>query len=164
MGSQAALYASVGATSWWVWGIHLAAMLVYWIFEGWLRRRAARFSPAHTVSLLPSALFPGHYFGHADDDGQVCTFRVNALTGEIDGQAYVDILDADWAGALQNVPEYRVMRSLSPGFHVVEVETGDVATTRLVCRDLRTRNFDTNFGRLRVLLDGERAEVESFDV
>ena len=44
------------------------------------------------------------------------------------------------------------MRCLSPTYHVVEEQVGPDGT-KLVCRDLRTRNFRTRFGQLDLLID-----------
>ena len=53
---------------------------------------------------------------------------------------------------LEQIPEFQRMRTLSPLYHVVEVETRDKGVM-LTCRDLRTRNFNTRFGELTVTLD-----------
>ena len=53
------------------------------------------------------------------------------------------------------------MRGLSPAYHVTRVEA-DPGGTRLTCRDLRTRNFNTRFGEIELTLDagGSVREME----
>ena len=52
--------------------------------------------------------------------------------------------------------DFQIMQSLSPLYHIVEVNENNIT-----CRDLRTRNFNTNFGRLDVVLDQEKNIVQS---
>ena len=57
---------------------------------------------------------------------------------------------------IRDIPEVRVMRGLSPAYHVVSVTSGSDGT-ELVCRDLRTRTFNTRFGELNLVLDAAGA-------
>ena len=47
-----------------------------------------------------------------------------------------------------------LLRALSPAYHLVSAEP-EGERTRLRCRDLRTRNFQTSFGELELVLDAQ---------
>jgi hypothetical protein len=142
-----------GAAGWHVQAAYAAAMSVYWVFKAGLRRRAIRRSPAGTLSLLPSALIPWEYYGCAREGSRIRLFRIHALTGNLLDDRRVEIHDERWQGPIGEVPEFRVMKELSPAYHIVAVTPG-ADGTELVCKDLRTRNFNTRFGELNVFLDG----------
>ena len=59
---------------------------------------------------------------------------------------------ARYQATLAGVPEFSTMQHLSPAYHVVEGRTSPEGT-KLVCRDLRTRNFRTRFGQLDLFVD-----------
>jgi hypothetical protein len=142
-----------GEAGWKVQAAYGAAMGVYWIAKRGLRRRAARRGPPGSLALLPSALVPWHYFGCSRDGRQVRLFRIHALSGAMLDDRRVDIHDDAWFDRIRDIPEVRVMRELSPAYHVVAVTPGSDGT-ELVCRDLRTRNFNTRFGEITLVLDG----------
>ncbi|HEX8913472.1 MAG TPA: metal-dependent hydrolase [Humisphaera sp.] len=145
-------------------------LAAYWAAKAWLRWRAGRLAPPGTASLVPSAWRPWEYLGYrrlGDDAAE--TFWLNALTGRAADERAWAVLDARFAAALAAVPEFRLMRALSAGYHATdarEVPATDGSTaTRVTCRDLRTRNFGGRFGRLdlTVAADGTVREVV-FDV
>lgn len=70
------------------------------------------------------------------------------------------VFDATRARWLANVPEFAIMRDLSPAYHVVSTEKTS-AGELLVCRDLRTRNFATTFGDLEVLFDANQSVIRT---
>jgi hypothetical protein len=72
----------------------------------------------------------------------------------------VRVLDDSFAGMLEALPEFRVMREVSPEYHVVSASQ-DGPATRLLCRDMRMRNFGTRFGDLEVWLDANRQVTRS---
>ena len=121
--------------------------------KGWLRRRALRRCPPGTLALLPSALWPWRWFGFSREGDRVHLFRLN---GGIAEEADVTVLDDSDVAA---VPEFRIMRELSCGYHVVERD-GD----RVSCRDLRRRNFGGRFGRLELRLEPSGLRVVEFHV
>jgi membrane-bound metal-dependent hydrolase YbcI (DUF457 family) len=129
-----------------------AIMAAYWSAKIGLRRRAVRLGPPGSLALLPSALVPWHYFGCTREGRQVRLFRIHALSGAILDDRRVDIHDDAWIDRIRDIPEVRVMRGLSPAYHVVAVTPGSDGT-ELVCKDLRTRNFNTRFGEINLLLD-----------
>ena len=136
-------------------GVQLAygvVMLGYWGVKVALRRRGLRLSPPGTLSLLPSALVPWQFFGCARQGESVVLFRVDLWRGRMREEERVAILDARYEASLLGVPEFTTMRRLSPAYHVVEGQVGPDGT-KLVCRDLRTRNFRTRFGQLDLQID-----------
>lgn len=145
-----------GDAGWQVQAVYGAAMTAYWLAKVALRKRAARLGPPGSVALLPSALVPWEFFGCLPRDGQVRLYRIHALTGRILDDRLVDIHDGAWMDRIRDIPEVRVMRGLSPAYHVVSVTSGSDGT-ELVCRDLRTRNFNTRFGELNLVLDAAGA-------
>jgi len=141
------------------YGVQLAygaAMLGYWSVKAALRRRGLRLSPPGTLSLLPSALVPWHYFGCAQQGEDIAVFRVDVLGGRIFEEERVAILDTRYEAALADVPEFTTMQRLSPAYHAVERQTS-AEGTKLICRDLRTRNFRTRFGQLDLHIDQRNA-------
>jgi len=59
---------------------------------------------------------------------------------------------------VERLPEFRIMRALSPAYHAIHEEPEpDGRGRRILCRDLRTRNFKTTFGDLEATVppDGE---------
>lgn len=140
-----------------------ATLLAYWVTKVLLRRRALGLAPPGTHSLLPSALVPWEFLGCAREADAARTFRISALTGALRDDRRVPVLDGRYADALGAVPEFAVMRSLSPGYHVVDARE-EGARTLVVCRDLRTRNFATRFGGLDVVLAGGQVEAVTFHV
>lgn len=131
--------------------IYSVAMALYWICKAVLRRRAFGLSPKGTVSLLPSALVPWHFLGCCQEGETVLLFQINALNGVKSEEERVALFDADFE-AIKAEREYQIMCSLSPAYHIVESKSNGNGT-RLLCRDLRTRNFKTKFGELEVQLD-----------
>ncbi len=147
-----------------VWAILFLSFLAVYVFiKGWMRRRAARFCPG-TKSLVPSALLPWRYLGARREGTFMKLFQVNALTGAQKSLGEVPLLDEPFAAVLESLPDFRLMRELSPEYHVIASEP-DGETTHLVCRDLRVRNFNTRFGDLEVWLDaGQRIVRRHFHV
>jgi hypothetical protein len=94
------------------------------------------------------------------DEHAITLFRINALTGAQATVDRVDVLDESFAQALETLPEFTLMCEISPEYHVISA-SGDGPGTRLLCRDLRLRNFGTRFGDLEVWLDSNRQIVRS---
>ncbi len=137
---------------WKVQAAYTALLALYWSGKALLRRRAARLGPPGPLALLPSALLPWEYFGCARELDVLRTWRINALSGALKDERRVPILDGLWLDRIGGVPELRLMREVSPAYHVVAAEV-EAAGTRLTCRDLRTRNFGARFGEIRLLVD-----------
>jgi len=142
---------------------YAVALALYWTSKALLRRRAARLGPAAPLALLPSALVPWEYFGCAREDDVLRVWRINAFSGALADDRRLPLLDGPYLASLEAVPEWRLMRELSPAYHVVEaVEEPD--GVRLLCRDLRTRNFGARFGELRLKIAGGVAKDVALNV
>lgn len=135
-------------------------LLAAYVFgKGVLRHRAGRLVP-DAGSLIPSALWPMHFF-HARQQGDFVTvWRLNALTGSQHQVARMPVLDTRFLGLVEALPEFELMRKISPNYHIVSATTEGQAT-RLLCRDMRTRNFGTRFGDLEVWLDSGGRVIRS---
>ena len=128
-----------------------AFLTVYVLGKGILRRRGGGFCP-QAKSLVPSALVPWRFFATERQERTILLFRVNAITGARSTVGEVPVLDHSFASALDGLPEFRLMRELSPEYHVVGASS-DGQGTCVLCRDMRMRNFGTRFGDLEVWLD-----------
>jgi membrane-bound metal-dependent hydrolase YbcI (DUF457 family) len=137
----------------------LAGLSAYVLCKGMLRRRAGRFCPG-AKSLVPSALVPWRFYGTERQPHTIKLFSINAMTGARSPVGEVSVLDDAFAGALERLPEFRLMREVSPEYHVVGAWK-DGPVTRLLCRDMRMRNFGTRFGDLEVWLDSNRQVARS---
>jgi membrane-bound metal-dependent hydrolase YbcI (DUF457 family) len=137
----------------------LACLLAYVLGKGVLRRRAGRFCP-QASSLVPSALVPWRFFGTDRKPGAITLFRVNALTGAQSPVVQVPLLDHSFVRVLDALPEFRLMREVSPEYHIVGA-SADGPETHLLCRDMRMRNFGTRFGDLEVWLDARSQIIRS---
>ena len=134
--------------------LFFGAMAVYFGAKGMLRRRAAAVAP-DPITLMPSALWPWRFFGVTETGSCIRIVEINAITGRHETLADQEVLDATYAGFLTEVPEFILMRELSPAYHVVSAKKTDAGDI-IGCRDLRTRNFKTTFGDLEVLLDANK--------
>lgn len=130
---------------------YAGVLAAYWLFRGLLRRHAAKWAPEGTLALVPSAWWPWIYLGCAPAENGILTFTLNGLTGRIWDEAHIRTHDAPYLTLLETLPEYRLMKQLSPAYHVVEART-EGGITRLRVRDLRHRNFDVKFGELELAL------------
>lgn len=139
--------------------IFVGILTVYFGAKGLLRARAETLVP-QAISLIPSALMPWRFFGVIESGDHVDFIQVNALMGNRESIARQAVIDRDYAGLLVNVPAFRLMRELSPAYHVVSTSRTDAGEI-VLCRDLRTRNFGTSFGDLEVQLDANRKIVRT---
>ncbi len=146
---------------WFVPGIYALVLAAYWGAKAVLHCRAVQLSPAATVSLVPSALIPWEFLGTAKDGAVARLFKLDARTGALSDDGTREILDEAWSHLLEALPEYRLMRSVSNAYHVVEA-TAKPDGSELLCKDLRTRNFGGRFGELRVLLASDGAIVRAY--
>jgi membrane-bound metal-dependent hydrolase YbcI (DUF457 family) len=153
-----ALSVAASALTAWLWAGWIAAayavlLAAYVAWKFALRRRAVRLCGAEPESLLPSALVPWRWFGCRRAGGAVKLFTVNGTVAE---NRVVRILDDT---EVRDVPEFRIMRGLSPLFHATEREDDTIT-----CRDLRTRNFGARFGTVTVRLEPDGPRVVRFEV
>lgn len=138
-------------------GIFFVTMAAYFGAKGMLRHCAGKQAP-EALTLTPSALWPWRFFGVAENGDCMRLFQINAITGRRKALANHEVLDAAYAELLADVPEYVLMRGLSPAYHVVGLARTDAGEV-VACRDLRTRNFQTTFGDLEVLLDANKRVI-----
>jgi hypothetical protein len=82
------------------------------------------------------------------------------MTGARSTVGEVLVLDDPFATALDSLPEFHLMRQVSPQYHVVSA-SAEGAGMRLLCRDMRMRNFGTRFGDLEIWLDSNRQVIRS---
>lgn len=148
-------FATAGRTSAALGAAWLLATASYFAVKAVLRRRAQR-ALSDAVSLVPSALWPWRFYGLVVDGERATTCTVDALSGAVTDRQEHHVGSLSGIDALA---EYDVMRELSVGFLPAAADDGVI-----VCRDLRTRNFGTNFGRLTVDVSGSTPRVERFDV
>ncbi len=127
---------------------------LYWGVKWRLRRRAWKQCPADTVSLIPSALYPWSFFGYALGEDRARLFRLNTIRGDIAAESQHTIFDAQYSDRLDDVKEFHLMKGLSPAYHITSV-TEENDLTRLVCQDLRVRNFGGKFGELELAFGRE---------
>jgi membrane-bound metal-dependent hydrolase YbcI (DUF457 family) len=132
---------------------------VYWVLRWLIHRRAVRIAPIGTQSLIPSAFFPWRFFGCQTLGDIVHTFELNACDGATTAPHAWHTLDSRYETWLNQVPEYRLMRELSSGYRTVEAAESD-GHTKIVCRDLRIRNFGGRFGRLEVTFTADGTVTE----
>jgi len=140
-------------------GIFFGTMATYFGAKGILRRRAGALAP-DAVTLMPSALCPWRFFGVAKCGNCIRRFQINAINGSRKNLAQQEVFDAAYGGLLVKIPEFTLMRGLSPAYHVVSA-TRTEAGELVFCRDLRTRNFGTTYGDLEVLFDTNRAVIRT---
>jgi membrane-bound metal-dependent hydrolase YbcI (DUF457 family) len=126
-------------------------LALYVISKGTLRRRAGRICP-NSKSLVPSALVPWRFYGTMLQNGHVSFLQVNTITGACRIVGGSPILDDAFVSVLNTLPEFQIMRENSSEYHVVSA-SAEEGGMRLLCRDLRIRNFKTRFGDLEVWLD-----------
>lgn len=138
-------------------GIFFGAMAVYFGAKGMLRRHAGTLAP-EAITLMPSALWPWRFFGVVKTGNCIRHFWINAITERCESLANYEVLDATHAELLADVPEFRLMRELLPAYHVVSAKRTDAGEI-ISCSDLRTRNFQTTFGDLDVLLDTNKRVI-----
>ena len=126
-----------------------AFMAVYWILRWLVHRRAACLAPTGTLSMIPSAVVPWRFFtcrAHAEG---LQVFELSAIRGATTTPTSWQTVDSKYANWLNQVVEYRLMRELSPGYRAIEVTEAEDAT-KIICQDLRIRNFGGSFGRLEL--------------
>jgi membrane-bound metal-dependent hydrolase YbcI (DUF457 family) len=153
-GLSVSKFSRSGEVPWQLALVFFGVLTVYIAAKAILRVRAGLLVP-NAVSLIPSALLPWRFFGVVNGDNDVRLFQMNAITGNRRGIADQEVFDGAYTELLEDTPEFKLMRGLSPAYHIVSARQTE-AGTLLLCRDLRTRNFKTTFGDLEVLLDSEK--------
>ncbi len=140
--------------------VYASLLLSYLVGKGVLRRSIVGKLPKGTVSAIPSALRPWEYILCVRNGNKIQHFRFNGLTEGMLLISETPIYDEEVQELLDNIPDYRTMRELSPAYHVVGVET-DANGMLIHCRDLRTVNFNTEFGALEIRLGPDSSLVST---
>ncbi len=134
-------------------------LMGYILLKGWLKNRAAGIRP-EARSLVPSAFVPWRYIGTRMEKDDLVVLHINAVTASTVPVASVHLLDRRYATIVGTLPDYHTMRELSPEYHVIGAFP-EAGATRVLCRDMRTRNFGTRFGDLEVWLDANEQITRS---
>lgn len=157
-------FISAALTLMWIWSrvtpsTHIASgtalvLFVYWMIKAWLLRRAKKQVGAEVVSIIPSALIPWHFYLCSRSGSRVSVLLLNIASGGQRTLSTSEIVDDEVKGILHQVPEWHLMRGLSPAYHAIRCESSGEGL-RISCRDLRIRNFKSTFGDLDVFVNSE---------
>lgn len=140
-----------GKTGWTVQILYISLLILYGMTKGVLWHKAWNKAPVNTQTLLPSAMFPWIFLGFQKENDEGVTFSLNAITGTINGRKNYHIYDSVYKERIAELPQYQIMNELSPCYHIIDAQTDEKATT-LTCCDLRTRNFQTTFGNMEIII------------
>lgn len=140
---------------------YVAALLLVVVARGFIAARARRMllresAESSQAAIIPTSWSPFRFFVCQPHLEKVITSVFHAFTGQSTRVEVVEVLDRIAPVAIVESPEYAVMKSLSPHYHVVQQSSCE-GQDIFICRDLRIRNFDTKFGMLtcRVGHDGQ---------
>lgn len=158
LGATLMAFTEGAAVSWWPCGSLFAALWLYWCAKIHWLEQARRLAGRSLVSLIPSALVPWHFLACSRENNTVAVSRINTWKGVITPMESHEVLDAGHAEVLETVPEWRLMRDLSPAYHVVSIQQAERGPF-LRCRDLRVRNFNSSYGDLDLQLDASGTTV-----
>lgn len=132
----------------------------YWFWKRWLLTKAKSLANAGAVSIIPSAFLPWQFYVCSKLEDQVSVTLLNVFSGAETSVSATTIFDAEENVILTSLPEWRLMRELSPAYHAVSRTPS--ATGRIIsCRDLRIRNFKSTYGDLDVHVDATGAVIKT---
>lgn len=141
--------------------VFIALLLLTVVVRGLISGRARRFAlndgtGISQTTVIPTTWSPFRFLVCQKADRGGVAFCLNAITGSKQRVERIQTLDDAAPAAILQTVEWKVMRELSPHYHVVQRSSLEGIET-FVCRDLRIRNFDTKFGTLtcRVDQDGQ---------
>lgn len=133
-------------------GIATAGVLAsYWTGKAALRRSADRMAGPDVVSIIPSALIPWEFLVCRRSGREVLVETLNVRMRQGTPLHRAEICDDDCTEVCALVPEWKLMRALSPAYHAIQIEATAAGRT-IRCRDLRTRNFNSRFGDLDIFV------------
>jgi len=143
--------------------IYGGSLFVYVAMKAWLRQLAHRAIQPRADSLIPSSFRPWRFLGYRlKDSEQIELLDFDLLSSRMVRTETVSIFDARFP-AVTDLPEFKVMRELSPGYHVVQFDETEEGLV-VICRDLRTRNFQTRFGELKATIQNATVTDLHFNV
>jgi len=128
----------------------------YWCTKGWLKKCAGAMAGGDVVSVIPSAVLPWQFYVCKRGQDEVTVQRLSLVGHEWRLLASHRVFDAEVSDIVADLPEWRMMRELSPAYHAIRHDRSE-AGRFIACRDLRVRNFNTRFGdlELQVSPDGK---------
>lgn len=145
------------------WDIALVVVIMlgaYWFWKRWLLTKAKSLANAGSVSIIPSAFLPWQFYVCSKLEDQVSVTLLNVFSGAEKSVSATTIFDAEENIILTSLPEWRLMRELSPAYHAVS--RAPSSTGRIIsCRDLRIRNFKSTYGDLDVHVDATGAVIKT---
>lgn len=153
-------FLDTGIISPWI-AIALGCVLAaYWVVKARLLETAKRLAGPQTVSLIPSALVPWHFWTCSRTSNEITVELLNVLDATRSRPSRYEVLDEQAGRVLHDLPEWHLMRELSPAYHVIKIEPfGD--GRRISCRDLRIRNFNSRYGDLEVDVDADGRRTQA---
>ena len=79
---------------------------------------------------------------------------LNVLDASRSRSTTYEVMDEQVLESLHDLPEWNLMRELSPAYHVIKIEAQGNGR-KITCRDLRIRNFNSRYGDLEVDVDAD---------
>lgn len=154
-------FLKTGTISPWIAATLACVLAAYWRCKAWLLTQARELAGPQAVSLIPSALIPWHFWVCSRSGSEITVALLNVRSATPSRVTRYEVMDEQVQAALADLPEWQLMRGLSPAYHVIKIEVENQGS-RLLCRDLRIRNFNSRYGDLEVNLDadGKRTHVQ----
>jgi membrane-bound metal-dependent hydrolase YbcI (DUF457 family) len=149
-----------GSVSPWHCATLFAVMVIYWCAKAHWLKQAHVLVGNDLVSLVPSALVPWQFIATTRKHDRLVVSKVDVFTGIITPLETYSVMDCAHAEILAAVSEWRLMRGLSPAYHVVSSSRNDRGLLQL-CRDLRVRNFNSTYGDLELQFDAQGTNLLS---
>ena len=134
--------------------VYIGLLIGYWIIMLFFHRQAWKIAPVDTLSLIPSAILPGIYYGYTVSKDVATTFKLNIFNRLQLNKSIVPIFDIQYQAVLNKSSHYLSMRNITDGYHAVEV-IREMEIDHIIFRDLCTRNFGGKFGTLELWVDIE---------
>ena len=130
-------------------GVSLAG---YALWKKLLLNRAKEIVGDRLVTITPSALWPWRFLVCVQSDFTATVGRVDVLRASFVPIEVYTLYDAEMEPTLSEIPEWHLMRELSPAYHAVRRSINH-DSIEIFCRDLRIRQFNTTYGDLDLIFD-----------
>lgn len=139
----------------WQAGVYFIVLILYFVLKYWIRKSSIDQMEPSVDSFIPSAFYPWLFLGYRQEDAQsIQLIDYSWLSGRVVKTETIEILDEKWLNNVSQSVFFNIMRELSKGYHIVEAEHLENDAYLVRCRDLRTRNFNTTFGELELIISG----------
>ena len=99
----------------------VAVLGCYWAGKGLLLQAAKRLAGPEAVSIIPSALLPWRFLVCSRVGASVVVELLNVRDRSRQRLAQHSVLDHQAESLLQDLPEWHLMRDLSPAYHVIQM-------------------------------------------